>query len=306
MRCGELRESEKLIARALIGNPHHEIAEELRGLFEQVQFARHLELKGVTLSPMEFQMSLAGNVISEGMAKADVFTTRAKLTENLFYRTYERMKDLGFRSRGGPRPQVRDECSFYVSVPREGSFAVTFRIGQPATAAQGRLIDGPAQILSEAIDCIELYVNAEFEALQERIPDSDYLRNFTSLARLICPDGRRISFVGLTIWVAGERVRTLQLTSRPRPLPRKKEEDTPEEQVTVVGELRFADSRRRADGQEIVLEDDTGQEFRIAVPPGMMSDIVKPLWEERVSVSGLKRQGVIYLEFITPASDEEL
>jgi len=45
--CKEYRQAEKLIAMALIGNPPSEIAEELRDLLEQVNFNRHLELRGI-------------------------------------------------------------------------------------------------------------------------------------------------------------------------------------------------------------------------------------------------------------------
>jgi hypothetical protein len=40
LRCGELREAERLIATALAGNPPEPIAEELRDLLEQVYFER--------------------------------------------------------------------------------------------------------------------------------------------------------------------------------------------------------------------------------------------------------------------------
>ena len=42
LECGELREAERLVALALAGNPPAEIAEELRDLFEQVNFQRQL------------------------------------------------------------------------------------------------------------------------------------------------------------------------------------------------------------------------------------------------------------------------
>ena len=45
LECGELREAERLIARALAGNPPDEIAEELRDLLEDVYFQRHLSLR---------------------------------------------------------------------------------------------------------------------------------------------------------------------------------------------------------------------------------------------------------------------
>src|SRR3954447_9391023 len=47
--CGQHREAERLIATALAGSPPYEIAEELRDLLEQVNFERHLKLRGVML-----------------------------------------------------------------------------------------------------------------------------------------------------------------------------------------------------------------------------------------------------------------
>jgi len=47
--CGEFREAERLIAFALSGNPPNDIAIELRDLLEQVNFLRHLDLRGKVL-----------------------------------------------------------------------------------------------------------------------------------------------------------------------------------------------------------------------------------------------------------------
>ena len=47
--CGRLAEAEKLVHRALAGNPPADIADELRDLLEQITFQRHLELRGVKL-----------------------------------------------------------------------------------------------------------------------------------------------------------------------------------------------------------------------------------------------------------------
>jgi hypothetical protein len=47
LECGEYRSAERLIATALAGDPPEEIAEELRDLLEQVNFCRHLQLRGL-------------------------------------------------------------------------------------------------------------------------------------------------------------------------------------------------------------------------------------------------------------------
>ena len=65
--CGEVRQSERLIAQGLVGNPPEEIANELRDLLEQVNFQRHLDLHGVVLEPTGFQVSLSGLAVGFGV-----------------------------------------------------------------------------------------------------------------------------------------------------------------------------------------------------------------------------------------------
>jgi hypothetical protein len=104
--CVEYREAERLIAVALAGSPPNEIAEELRDLLEQVYFQRHLALRGVSLSPSEFQMSIAGDEVGYGMANSDEFVKRVSNTETLIYRTAERKRGRPF-AKGRERAETR-------------------------------------------------------------------------------------------------------------------------------------------------------------------------------------------------------
>ena len=97
--CNLTLEAEKLICTALTGNPPAAIAEELRDLLEQVNFQRHLELRGITLHDDEFQMSIAGKAIGYGIAPTDVFLDRVEKTETLLYRTAERKQNKPYRDK---------------------------------------------------------------------------------------------------------------------------------------------------------------------------------------------------------------
>jgi hypothetical protein len=63
LQCKRIRDAEQLIATALAGNPHEEIANELRELMEQVWFERHLAVKGPVPS------SNGNSIEVEGMLK---------------------------------------------------------------------------------------------------------------------------------------------------------------------------------------------------------------------------------------------
>ena len=53
-------EAEQAVCMALAGQPPNDIAQELRDLFEHINFRRHLSLRGVKLAERELQMSITG------------------------------------------------------------------------------------------------------------------------------------------------------------------------------------------------------------------------------------------------------
>ncbi len=75
--------------------------------------------------------------------------------------------------------------------------------------------------------------------------------------------------------------------------------------VEVSGIVRMADALR-AGKDTIKIIDGAGRHHTIIVPPGMMSDIVKPLWDTQVLVSGIKSRRAIELRDIRPANSGQL
>jgi hypothetical protein len=79
-----------------------------------------------------------------------------------------------------------------------------------------------------------------------------------------------------------------------------KSEQKHEDRVSVKGQLVFADSTSGHKGIIKLLEK-KGKKYRIIVPEGMMSIIVKPLWEDTVLVKGIRTRKGILLEDIRKA-----
>ena len=156
LQCNRTREAEKLISAALSGNPPDEIADELRDLFEEINFKRHLEVRGIELEPNEFQLSIAGDDVGYGYANSSQFIERIKDLRTLIYRTAERIEGITFDESATPKASLRREFELYVSMPRVGSFAVSFRLGQliqpmlPGT-------DRTPNIIDELFEFVELY-----------------------------------------------------------------------------------------------------------------------------------------------------
>mgnify|MGYP006290723179 CR=1 FL=1 len=152
LECGELREAERMIAFGLTGFPPIEIAEELRDLLERVNFERHLQLRGITLSPNEFQLSMWGPAIGLGFAQSKELRERIERVETLSYRTLERKLNKPFREAGRPTKEVADTFDVYVSLPRAASFAVTFRLASDHMYLPG--LDMGVDVIGEIIECL--------------------------------------------------------------------------------------------------------------------------------------------------------
>lgn len=298
--CGELREAERLIAAALSGEPPVEIAEELRDLLEQAHFARHLRLQNVDLTAGELQLSIAGSVIGYGIALSEVLVERIKDMERLIYRTVERKLGRDFRERGSAKKSILEGYSLYIAAPRPGSFAVTLRLGRQMELPG---FDLSNEVIDEILECFELLNKGEEERLKEKIPQEPYFQNFVGLAKRIAPDGDKVSMVGLTK-VKGETEVRLALTRTQEQISSTGTLSTLKtgesgKLVAVTGRLLLADARKAAGKIQLIETDGTAH--NIVVPEGMMDDIVKPLWDEVVTVSGIKSRSRIMLKEIVRA-----
>lgn len=297
-------QAEKLIYTALSGDPPAEIAEELRNLLEQVSFQRHLDLRGITLGDEEIQMSIAGEDVGYGIAPTDIFIARVEQTENLLYRTAERKQEKPYRDRGRRDKSLQQNLELYMTVPRAASFAVTFKVGRSTQLSLPGQSFG-MQVIDELFECLEILSRGDEARLKERIADEAYYRNFVGLARLIAPDGQRVSLVGFTTSRLGS-VKTVALRAQegnhlllPTARLTQPTSRTVTSAVQLSGILKMANALHEGKHKiEIVAEGN--MRHTIDVPSGMMSDIVKPLWDTHVIVTGEQRGKKITLQDIRP------
>lgn len=304
--CNEVQEAEKLVAMGLAGDPPEEIAEELRDLLERVNFQRHLDLHGISLKSEEIQMSIAGHAIGFGIAPSDEFVSRVEQTQRLISRTVERLMGKPYREGGSASSDVKD-YRLFLSVPRPASFAISLKVAGPKQPSLPLFEDltaylDPIEVIDEVLNCLQLFNQSAQKQLREKIPQPAYYRNFVGLAKNIAPDGSEVTLIGFTTVRNGVK-QTVDLT-HPRdeielPLEAVSDVDSNKEieRITITGRLLFADATHEA-VQTIRVIDQNGKSRNVIVQEGMMSDIVKPLWEELVTVSGFYRGKAIVLEDI--------
>jgi hypothetical protein len=280
--CGDLLLAERLVCRGLLGNPPEEIAEELRDLLEQVNFRRHLALRGVRLEMNEFQMAISGGDVGFGIAPTDEFVGRVLTTEKLLYRTAERKAGRPYREHGPAQRFIKGDVELYMTVPRAASMAVSFRMGHRDQMKFPEM-DTSSEIVDELLGCLELFNKLDQKTLRTRITNPAYYLNFVGLARNLAPDGEAVKLVGFTTSRVGKTVE-VALTTQQRQVPQELLVRTTAGRTTTVrikGRLSFADAL--GEKHQIKL---SGTKQIVHVPEGMMDDIVRPMWGAEVLVTG--------------------
>jgi hypothetical protein len=303
--CHEFREAERLVAIALAGNPPASISDELRDLLETVYFSRHLSLRGLELDPGEFRMSLAGLSIGFGIIESGQFLRRAEIVEKLLVRTAERLRGRPFRESGSPSPKALQGVEVFYSTAIAASFAISIRLGRPQRQLMlpGVVEPGPKEVIDDFLACVGEFNAEKTEALHQRIQSEAYFNNFTALARKLAPDGEKVKTVGFTS-VRGDDTKQVAL-SRPAGIAwRPRSDESKTERITGI--IRSADETSRHREHPVFgLEDDQGKKQTVTVPPGMLQDIVKPYWGERVRVIATRKQKRLELVDIEAAEASE-
>jgi hypothetical protein len=295
--CEEYDAAEFLAATGIAGKPPNFLADELREVFERANFRRHLALRGIVLDKNEFQLSIAGKAIEDGFAPTDTIWTRIQSIETLVYRTFERLGKLPFKT------TLQKSFPVYVSAARAGSYAVTMHLGQ-GQADFGDNVPKPSEVVDEILTCIRLLNEKKEVEIKRRFDESnddpEYFPSFLGLAKKLAPDGEDVQQVGFTTLRDGKEESIgltrhqdqVKLGTADVKITKEELRQTP---VTVKGELVRADATQ----MEISLEAEGGKKTRILVSEGTMSDVVRPMWEYEVEVTGiLLKNGKMLLQDI--------
>lgn len=299
--CGKLADAERLVCLALSGSPPAEIAEELRDIYEQVNFQRHLALRGVGLASNEIQLSIAGNSIGFGVAPTAAFLRRVEMTENLLYRTAERLRGMEYRE-ASLRGQFNESTiELFLSVPRAASFAITIRVAKPQFGSS-QMPSFAEQVIDELMLCLDHFARNEEDLLKARIVDPAYIVNFLGIAQAIAPDGHDVSLVGFTAQRAGN-IRNVELTESAIADASIASWLAPDaaslELVMLSGYLKLAEAH---DTHLMIMVDTEGVEQFVHVPYGLMADVVKPLLDGFVTVTCSKSASGLRIEKIQPSA----
>lgn len=294
----EFKVAQRLIAKGLSGYPPVQIEQQLRDLYEQVNFEQHLVLRGVTLADEDLQLALQGNVVGSGTILYTEFKKRMDQTHQLIDRTVQRLMGRTYQL-GGRIAQIYKPFEPALSVPRIGSFAVTIKLIHPE-GRQLPLVPNAAQVIDELLNGIELINREDENSLKDLIQEERYYQNFVSLTRDIAPDGDKINLVGFT-----SNNRTVALTRKRAEIslvPTRNTDESVEsnrESIIIRGILDYATVRQR---NVIGLTTDEGKEYDIRIEAGM-DDLVISYWRQRVVVTGHYDGRYVYPEDVESSEE---
>lgn len=286
------RDAEQIIGLLLAEDAPDDILDEMRDLLEEVNFNRHLELKGINLNPHDIQISLSGPAVSLGMIPKDEYLARVEALEKMAQRSSERIHNLPFRQFGPAPKAIQESVMPFLSTNRAASFAFTVRFGQ--TTNQQSLFENSApqeRVFNDLVENIYLLQSSNMLQLRTKMGSDDYYKNFLALSRQLAPDGKDIKQVGLTLNQDNE-YRKISFT-RPKSWFSKHLNAGENgalnfaKEVILEGELSYADK----DGSSIKITDKAGKKHTVKVPDWMLADIVRPHFLQQVKADVLVPHG---------------
>lgn len=281
------RESEKMIAYALWGEPPFDIAEELRDLLEMVNFKRHMQVKGVELQEGEIQLVIAGKGVNKGLARSEDVLGRIDNFVKLTERTIERKSGKPFRKQGKISKELKPYCNSYLSALRPASLAFTLKFSKELdTPLQG--FNSLEEVIEDITTNIKFINDDNLEALKANIADESYRSNFIGLTRELAPDGEGVSLFGITTMNNGIQKMTELQKSRKSMIEAIKREFESEMATHNKREVTFIEvqgmlTAANAIGQKVKIHTTDGSSVTVSVPDGL-SDIVKNYWESDVVI----------------------
>jgi hypothetical protein len=196
LQAGEHATAQRLVAEGLSGYPPPRVEQDLKDLFEEINFESHLIVRDEPLRSAEMQMSITGDNVGFGRVAYAVFEDRLGALVTLLERTISRLSGTPFRE-GGRDSWASSAFSPFLSAPRAGSFSITIELVQKPDSQTSYMTTGE-QVIDDVAEGLQLVQNQEFEALEERIKDERYFVNFVSQSHLLAPDGERVKMVGVT------------------------------------------------------------------------------------------------------------
>ncbi|MCY4465390.1 MAG: hypothetical protein OXE46_07630 [Chloroflexi bacterium] len=292
-RCGLYNDAEKLIYRALAGNPRSDIEWELKDLLGTVNLAK----SGIHLSEGQLQLSLHGNAIGHGKAAVEELSSRTPSIVAMLRISAKSALRKAHDAVAEKLDEIGDIPVFMEGLVA-GSCTVNLRLGeatQDALPGFGRFDEALEPFLKN----LDLLERDHTDLLQDDLDDPEDYRDFVKAATKLAPDGEKISSVKFQAVVDDlPKIVTLSRSQhqlRTLPLPDIAESsgslESTDTDISKTGALQIASARETT----VVLETDDEGDWIIEGTKDLIVKIVHSYFDKRVTVMGkrMKRERLV-------------
>ncbi len=287
-RCGLYDEAEKLVYRALAGDPRADIEWQLKDLLGTINLAK----AGIHLSRGQLQFSLHGSEVGFGKALVTALTSRAPSIQKLLEISARSMLR---KARDKVTGMLDDlgEVPVFIEGLEAGSCIVKLRLGEPnqeAFPGFGRFDEAIAPFMHK----MRLLERGETYELEKTIQDPKEYRDFVNASITLAPDGDKISTVKFQA-VVDEQLTVVSFSTtksslKDLPLPPipsiESRLDVTEQDIVKTGVLLVGNADNAEKETECVLVTESGVKWHIEGDEDLKEEIVRKYYKRRIVVHG--------------------
>ncbi len=268
----------RLIGKGLSGYPPPVVERELKDLFEQVGFEADLQERLQFLEDQDLELTFKGKSVGSGIIQYDEFAKRMEALWSMVDRAAQRLLGAKYK-RAGRRSKERQPFSPVLSTARPGSYAVTLKL-VISKGAQIPLFVTATDVIEDIVTGIELFNIGDDARLRQMLREPPYYVHFCSQAKVIAPDGERVSSVGFV--TTRRQVNFTRQRDEIPPLSEPTDLKPEPGAIRLEGILDYAKSR---DKEMIGLTATDGKRHKVLVQEGL-DDLVRSYFGLPVIVSG--------------------
>lgn len=234
-------------------------------------------------------VSLRGGQIGAGTGPLDLVLEKAAGFRSLLYRAAEWVGEFPLRHQGPPPKELQELVQARVAEPAAGSYRLEIRLTEPV---QPQLFEPPrvppAELSERLFEFLQCLTRGNPKDVEDLVPQTEYRKALLQLTRNITPRGKRVREIGIYRTKDG-RLETVCLTEA---LPSKiweampKDTSSAEERRSYRGVLRAL----HLDSNWLMLKLEDGIHIKCDTVHTMLDDVVGPMVNRNVSVTGTLRQ----------------
>ena len=309
-RCEEYDVAEKLIYRALAGNPRSDIEWELKDLLGTVNLAK----AGNHLVPGQLLWSLHGNVVGFGKALVTDLTSRAPSIQQLL-QISARSALRKARGKVSDKLDALGEVPVFIEGLEAGSCIVKLRLGEPKQEALPGFerFDGAIEPFMKNVD---LLARGHMDLLEDSIVDGADFSDFITAAASLAPDGEKIKAVKFQAVVDNHpRLVSLDTTQsalkglrQPHKPDEEKRLEVTEQDIVKTGVLRVGNALDDENKTLCIVATESEGNWHIEGTEELKDEIVRQFFKRRIVVHGkrMKRANVVNHILVSRKEDVRL